>query len=137
MPFSGTLRSVALVRTDVLEECVATITRVTRIGELLTTLAVTSNPKHAAKSPGSAILVTLMMEAIFSSETLILTKVTWRHIPGDGIVLDNRREDLRSYVALTGWARYELGFYIPYDDDLHCHCRENLKSYIALSGWTL
>jgi hypothetical protein len=26
--------------------------------------------------------------------------------------------------------RYELGFYIPEDDILHCHCRDNLKSYI-------
>jgi hypothetical protein len=33
--------------------------------------------------------------------------------------------------------RYELGFYIPEDDILHCRCRENLKSYIALTGWTL
>jgi hypothetical protein len=26
--------------------------------------------------------------------------------------------------------KYELGFYIPYDDILHSHRRENLKSYI-------
>jgi hypothetical protein len=25
--------------------------------------------------------------------------------------------------------RYELGFYIPEDDILHCHRRENLKPY--------
>jgi hypothetical protein len=25
--------------------------------------------------------------------------------------------------------KYELGFYIPEDDILHCHRRENLKSY--------
>jgi hypothetical protein len=40
---SGMLRHVALVRTDVLEELSASIIRVTRIGELGTTLAVTSN----------------------------------------------------------------------------------------------
>jgi hypothetical protein len=40
---SAMLHRVALVRTDVLEECVASIIRVTRIGELGTTLAVTSN----------------------------------------------------------------------------------------------
>jgi hypothetical protein len=37
------LRSEALVRTDVSEEGIASIIRVTRIGELRTTLAVTSN----------------------------------------------------------------------------------------------
>jgi hypothetical protein len=37
------LRRVALVRTDVSEEHSASIIRVTRIGELGTTLAVTSN----------------------------------------------------------------------------------------------
>jgi hypothetical protein len=40
---SGTLRRVALVRTDVSEEPSASFIRVTRIGELGTTLAVTSN----------------------------------------------------------------------------------------------
>jgi hypothetical protein len=43
MPSSGTLRRVALVRTDVSEEISASFIRVTRIGELGTTLAVTSN----------------------------------------------------------------------------------------------
>jgi hypothetical protein len=42
MASSGMLRRVVLVRTDVSEELSASITRVTRIGELGTTLAVTS-----------------------------------------------------------------------------------------------
>jgi translation initiation factor 2 beta subunit (eIF-2beta)/eIF-5 len=41
--FSGMLRRVALVRTDVLEEHSASFIKVTRIGELGTTLVVTSN----------------------------------------------------------------------------------------------
>jgi hypothetical protein len=40
MASSGMLRSVALVRTDVSEELSASFIRVTRIGELGTTLAV-------------------------------------------------------------------------------------------------
>jgi hypothetical protein len=43
MPSSGMLRRVALVKTDVSEELSAFIIRVTRICELGTTLAVTSN----------------------------------------------------------------------------------------------
>jgi hypothetical protein len=43
MASSGMLRRVALVRTDVSKERSASFTRVTRIGELGTKLAVTSN----------------------------------------------------------------------------------------------
>jgi hypothetical protein len=43
MVSSGMLRRVALVRTDVSEELIASFISVTRIGELGTTLAVTSN----------------------------------------------------------------------------------------------
>jgi hypothetical protein len=43
MASSGMLRRVAIVRTDVLEERSASFIRVTRIGELRTTLAATSN----------------------------------------------------------------------------------------------
>jgi hypothetical protein len=43
MASSGMLRRVALVRTDVSEELSVSIIRVTRIGEIGTTLAVTSN----------------------------------------------------------------------------------------------
>jgi hypothetical protein len=43
MAFSGMLRRVALVKTDISEELSASIIRVTRIDEVGTMLAVTSN----------------------------------------------------------------------------------------------
>jgi hypothetical protein len=67
------LRRVVLVRTDVSEELSASFIRVTRIGELGTTLAVTSNLRTlrrllvtATVVPSSTILVTPMKEALSS-----------------------------------------------------------------------
>jgi hypothetical protein len=109
------LRRVALVRTDVSEERSASIIRATRIGELGTTLAVTSNRRtlriipseqlasvasYCCVVPSSPILVTLMKEALSSSETSVLTRATRRHIPEDAILHSHRRENLKSYKYL-------------------------------------
>jgi hypothetical protein len=53
----------------------------------------------ASVVPSSGILVSLMMEAIRSSETPVLTRATWRNIPVDGILHSNRREILKSYIV--------------------------------------
>jgi hypothetical protein len=54
--------------------------------------------------PLSPILSTLMMEAVCSSDTSVLTRVTGCHILEDGIVYSHSRENLKSCIALTGWA---------------------------------
>jgi hypothetical protein len=103
---------VPLVRTDVSEERRASFIRVTRIGELGTTLDVASNRRTLRRNT----------------------------IPEDGILHSHRRENLKSYIALTDWALlrrrnvsdvgHELGFYIPTDGNLHCYHHENLRPYI-------
>jgi hypothetical protein len=68
MQFSGIPCLVVLVIINVPEERITSIIRISRIGELGTTLELTSN------------------------------------IPDDGILHSHRREILKSYIALTGWA---------------------------------
>jgi hypothetical protein len=103
MVSSGMLCRVALVRTDVSEEPSASFIGVTRIGELGTTLAVTSNRRTLRRIIGissqhtsvascslccstSPIFVTLMKEAPGSSETSVLTRATRRNNPEDTIL---------------------------------------------------
>jgi hypothetical protein len=100
-PSSGMLRRVALVRTDVSEESIATIAGVIRIGQLvaclriLLRLLVTANVVPSSCHPDDG--------RDSSSETSDLTRGTRRIIPEDGILLSHRRKNLKSYIALTGW----------------------------------
>jgi hypothetical protein len=78
MVSSGMLRCEALVRTDVSEELSVSFIRVTSsVCRLLVTASVV---------PSSQILVTLMKEALISSETSVLTRATRRKIPEDTIL---------------------------------------------------
>jgi hypothetical protein len=71
------LRRVALVRTDISEELSA-----------LTNVV-----------PSSPILVTLIIEALSSSETSVLTRATRCNTPDDAILHSHRRENLKSYTV--------------------------------------
>jgi hypothetical protein len=86
-------------------------------------------PVTASVVPSSLILVTLIMEALSSSETSVLTRATRFNIPENAILHSHRHENLKSYIALTSWSlwrrrdvspvRYELSFHIPEDGILH------------------
>jgi hypothetical protein len=99
---------VALVRIDIPEEHISSIIKVTRISELGTKLALTSNRSTMRTNgiyiyiflrsvlrllvnvniiPSSLILVTPIMNSILSSEVSILTRVTRRYIPEEALLM--------------------------------------------------
>jgi hypothetical protein len=88
------LRLVALLRAEDSEESSVSTIRLTRNGELGRTLAVNSNRRTPRIKllvtvnvvSSSPILVTLMTEVLYSYETSVLTRVTWRNIPEEGIL---------------------------------------------------
>jgi hypothetical protein len=117
VPSFGMLRRETLVRIDVSEELSASAIRVTRIGEL-GMLAVTSNRRRLRRNTmylflrsvrrllvtvntvlSSPIHVTLMIKALRSFETSVLTRATRRNMTEDGILHNHRRENLKSYTV--------------------------------------
>jgi hypothetical protein len=113
MPSSGKLRRVALVRIEVSEERIASIIRVTRIGELEITLAVTSNR--------STLLRTFLSS--------VLTGVTRRDIPED------RRENLIFYplILVVIQTLMCLGWWSNVSWRQKCNATASLNAGISVS----
>jgi hypothetical protein len=89
------LRRLALVRTDISEECIASIIKVKRIeARYVFQLLITARALHS-----SLIIFTLIMKAIRSSKTSIITCAVRRNIPEDPILHSHRRENLKYEMA--------------------------------------
>jgi hypothetical protein len=98
MVSSGLLRRMALVRTDVSEEPGASFIRVTKISELGTIQAATSNRRTLRRNTNTT----------WSG----LTRATRRNNPEDAILHSRRRENLKSYngkTYLSGRFSWEAG----------------------------
>jgi hypothetical protein len=96
------LSHVALVRTEISAECIAPIIMMTRIGEL-GKLAVTSNQSMLRRNT-----ITLMMEAIHSPETSVLTRATQNNIPEAGFHRSHYCENFESYIQTRNTTQSKL-----------------------------
>jgi hypothetical protein len=132
MTSSGMFRCVALVRTDFSEERSASIIKYNQINTSIRQIqshfvflrSVRWLLVAANVVPSSPILVTLMMEALNSSETSVLTRATRRNIPEDTIlpVVTHLKSLFRHAPGRTGVAQKPQGCPVRYISEPQVTC---------------
>jgi hypothetical protein len=96
------LRRVVLVRTDVSEELSASVIRVTRIGELGTTLAVTSNRRTLQEPYGVTYQKTVFF-IVTAMNTKILQEL--KYLGFRSLFIDRNSNEIENHVSKTVPAR--------------------------------
>jgi hypothetical protein len=86
--------------------------------------------------PSSPILVSLMIGAILSSDTSVLTRATRRNIPEDGNLHSHRREDLKSYMNVYSVVGSAVLMYLATDGDFHMTLTQLMKNVQLFDGVT-
>jgi hypothetical protein len=138
MASSGMLRRVAPVRTNVSEEHSSSFIGVTRIGELGTTLAVTSNFVFlrsmrwllvtASLVPSSPILVTLMKEALSFSETSVLKGLHGVRSQKTPFFIATAVKTPKSYISSGKYSIIcKVKYFLQYSVQYYCHSTCHLR----------